>query len=186
MLPVELISFTGSCLQDNKIELQWATASEQNSDSFYIEKSTDGYNFITIGSVAAVGNSSSLREYSFTDSEISSTLNYYRITVIDRDKSIEQSRIIQIKCFEDKDIKTFYSNLTDDIIIELNTELEKDILINIIDLTGKSFFQVTRKTTMGINKIRVPIKNSMPNGIYIVSVKDGSNSFTKKILLNRK
>lgn len=186
MLPVELISFTGSCLQDNKIELQWATASEQNSDSFYIEKSIDGYYFITIGSVAAVGNSTEIRKYLFTDSEISSSVNYFRLSILDKDNSIEQSRIIQIKCAEDEDIKTFYSNLTDDIIIELNTVLEKDLLINIIDLTGQSFFQATRKTTLGINKIRVPIKNSIPNGIYIVSVKDGSNSFTKKILLNRK
>jgi hypothetical protein len=53
--------------------LQWTTASEQNSDSFFIEKSTDGSNFIIIGSVAAAGNSTEVRKYSFTDSEISSS-----------------------------------------------------------------------------------------------------------------
>jgi hypothetical protein len=186
MLPVELVSFTGSCLQNNEVELQWTTASEQNSDSFFIEKSTDGSNFIIIGSVAAAGNSTEVRKYSFTDSEISSSKNYYRITVLDKDNSIDKSKIIQIKCSEDEEIKSYYSNLTDDIIIELNAVAEKDILINLIDITGKSFFHANRKTTIGINKIRVPIKHSMPNGIYIVSIKDGNNSFTKKILLNRK
>ena len=186
MLPVELVSFTGSCIQSNVIELQWTTATEQNSDSFFIEKSTDGCNFIIIGSVAAAGNSTEVRKYSFTDSEISSSKNYYRITVLDKDNSIDKSKIIQIKCSEDEEIKSYYSNLTDDIIIELNAVAEKDILINLIDITGKSFFHANRKTTIGINKIRVPIKHSMPNGIYIVSIKDGSNSFTKKILLNRK
>ena len=186
MLPVELVSFTGSCLQNNEVELQWTTASEQNSDSFFIEKSTDGSNFIIIGSVAAAGNSTEVRKYSFTDSEISSSKNYYRITVLDKDNSIDKSKIIQIKCSEDEEIKSYYSNLTDDIIIELNAVAEKDILINLIDITGKSFFHANRKTTIGINKIRVPIKHSMPNGIYIVSIKDRNNSFTKKILLNRK
>jgi hypothetical protein len=186
MLPVELVSFTGSCIQSNVIELQWTTATEQNSDSFFIEKSTDGSNFIIIGSVAAAGNSTEVRKYSFTDSEISSSKNYYRITVLDKDNSIDKSKIIQIKCSEDEEIKSYYSNLTDDIIIELNAVAEKDILINLIDITGKSFFHANRKTTIGINKIRVPIKHSMPNGIYIVSIKDGNNSFTKKILLNRK
>jgi hypothetical protein len=186
MLPVELVSFTGSCIQSNVIELQWTTATEQNSDSFFIEKSTDGSSFIIIGSVAAAGNSTEVRKYSFTDSEISSSKNYYRITVLDKDNSIDKSKIIQIKCSEDEEIKSYYSNLTDDIIIELNAVAEKDILINLIDITGKSFFHANRKTTIGINKIRVPIKHSMPNGIYIVSIKDGNNSFTKKILLNRK
>jgi hypothetical protein len=186
MLPVELVSFTGSCIQSNVIELQWTTATEQNSDSFFIEKSTDGYSFIPIGRVAAAGNSTELRKYFFTDSEISSSKNYYRITVLDKDNSIEKSKIIKIKCSEGETIKTYYSNLTDDIIIELNTVLEKDILINIINITGQAFFVANRKITIGINKIRIPIKHSMPNGIYIVSIKDGNNSFTKKILLNRK
>lgn len=186
MLPVELVSFTGSCIQSNVIELQWTTATEQNSDSFFIEKSTDGYSFIPIGRVAAAGNSTELRKYFFTDSEISASINYYRLTVLDKDNSIEKSKIIKIKCSEGETIKTYYSNLTDDIIIELNTVLEKDILINIINITGQPFFQATRKITLGINKIRIPIKHSMPNGIYIISIKDGNNSFTKKILLNRK
>lgn len=186
MLPVELVSFTGSCIQSNVIELQWTTATEQNSDSFFIEKSTDGYSFIPIGRVAAAGNSTELRKYFFTDSEISASINYYRLTVLDKDNSIEKSKIIKIKCSEGETIKTYYSNLRDDIIIELNTVLEKDILINLIDITGKSFFHANRKITLGINKIRIPIKHSMPNGIYIISIKDGNNSFTKKILLNRK
>jgi hypothetical protein len=145
MLPVELVSFTGSCIQSNVIELQWTTATEQNSDSFFIEKSTDGYSFIPIGRVAAAGNSTELRKYFFTDSEISASINYYRLTVLDKDNSIDKSKIIKIKCSEGETIKTYYSNLTDDIIIELNTVLEKDILINIINITGQAFFRSKQK-----------------------------------------
>lgn len=46
-LPIVLLSFTGTC-EENKISLEWVTASENNNDYFSIEKSIDGINWENI------------------------------------------------------------------------------------------------------------------------------------------
>ena len=48
LLPIELISFTGT-LADGQVELAWATAAEINNDYFTIERSTNGMTFTELG-----------------------------------------------------------------------------------------------------------------------------------------
>ncbi|MEI9956490.1 MAG: hypothetical protein WDM90_09365 [Ferruginibacter sp.] len=66
ILPVKLINFTAT---DNKGKnlLQWQTATEINSDYFNVERSSNGQDFEVIGKVKAVGNSSNIINYNFTD-----------------------------------------------------------------------------------------------------------------------
>jgi hypothetical protein len=94
-LPVTLIDFKCK-LGDNFILLEWSTSSEQNSKNFDIEKSTDGLNYHKIGSVNAAGNSSSRKDYSFRDLQLSS-LNYYRLRINDIDGKNKLSNIILIR-----------------------------------------------------------------------------------------
>ena len=46
-------------------ELDWSTASEINKDSFEVQHSLDGINFLAIDHVKGSGNTSSITSYSF-------------------------------------------------------------------------------------------------------------------------
>jgi trimeric autotransporter adhesin len=95
VLPVSLISFNG-VLDNDKIPLSWVTSSEQNSMHFDIEKSSDGVNYYSIGIIPAAGNSSSDRNYGFTDDQVKE-FNYYRLKMVDIDGRFVYSQIILIK-----------------------------------------------------------------------------------------
>ena len=47
-LPVDLVAFTATVV-NSAVKLEWRTASELNNDYFLVQRSTDGYNFSTIG-----------------------------------------------------------------------------------------------------------------------------------------
>jgi hypothetical protein len=83
-LPVALTDFKAS-KQNSSVLLQWNTATEQNSHSFAIERSTDGNNFTAIGSVRAAGNSNSKKLYRYEDISPLRGNNYYRLKLIDAD-----------------------------------------------------------------------------------------------------
>ncbi|TCJ14257.1 hypothetical protein EPD60_09650 [Flaviaesturariibacter flavus] len=83
VLPVTFISFTGQRRGGNDA-LSWSTASESNSDRFEIEESSDGRSFRVIGTVAAAGYSSTLRNYSYSNNGVQGT-HYYRIRQVDLD-----------------------------------------------------------------------------------------------------
>lgn len=82
VLPVELMYFEAIAIH-NGVKLQWATASETNSDYFLIEKSRDGFHWTTVNMVKSAGNSNELLEYSIVDAVAQSGVVYYRLKQVD-------------------------------------------------------------------------------------------------------
>jgi PQQ-dependent dehydrogenase (s-GDH family) len=72
-LPVRLLSFTGSLINNNATLLTWVTGNEVNTANFEIERSIDGNSYDKIGTVAASGTSSSETNYSYTDNDVATT-----------------------------------------------------------------------------------------------------------------
>jgi hypothetical protein len=97
-LPVSLISFavrraagSGAAL------LSWATASELNSASFVVERTTNpAAGFVAIGQVAAAGSSSTTRSYSLTDTDAATQRGtlYYRLRQLDADGQAHLSGVV--------------------------------------------------------------------------------------------
>ncbi len=96
-LPVELISFNAHKIGD-AIRLQWATASEQNSDHFEVERSSDLSSWEIIGTLASRGSHAALWQiYSLRDEKPLSDLNYYRLRQVDKDGSRHYSPVVVVR-----------------------------------------------------------------------------------------
>ncbi len=76
--------------------LSWSTASEENNALFVVEKSSDGVEFINIGSVEGAGNSAELREYTYLDIMATGERNYYRLKQVDDDGSFSYSEVVLV------------------------------------------------------------------------------------------
>lgn len=81
-LPVELASFT-SVVSGNDVTLNWATSSEVNNSRFEIERSANGTEWATTGTVAGNGNSTTPISYSYTDKGLAIGSYSYRLKQID-------------------------------------------------------------------------------------------------------
>ncbi|MEO8066493.1 MAG: T9SS type A sorting domain-containing protein [Flavobacteriales bacterium] len=94
-LPIELLRFQG---RDHGVVniLEWATASEQNSEHFTVERSNDGGHFVPVLQVGAAGNSGSVIDYSANDPTPGPGINYYRLRTTDLDGSSELSDVIAV------------------------------------------------------------------------------------------
>ncbi len=75
-LSIKLTAFTARNIANERNQIDWKTAIEEAGTTFEIERSADGREFISIGSVNANGKSSS---YTFYDVEPLSGTNYYRL-----------------------------------------------------------------------------------------------------------
>jgi hypothetical protein len=95
LLPIELPSFTGDCSGGTRV-LNWSTATESNNAYFTIEYSTDGVSWQAAGTVAGAGNSSTMRNYSFTDGALRPGTVYYRLRQTDLDGKSSYSSIISV------------------------------------------------------------------------------------------
>ncbi len=96
-VPVQLTTFQGT-LQNNKtVLLQWTTSAEYNSKHFELEKSIDGISYRKIATIAAAGNSSITRNYSYTDREPLTEKSYYRLKSVDIDNDFKVSNVVLLK-----------------------------------------------------------------------------------------
>ncbi len=95
VLPIELISFEGVYVGSFN-QLKWITATETNNDYFILERSVDGLKWTEIGKVSGSGNSYQNKTYYFKDNGFDNTLNYYRLTQVDYNKSSKTSNLIVV------------------------------------------------------------------------------------------
>jgi hypothetical protein len=96
-VPVELTSFEAKKI-DNKIYLNWSTATETNNDRFEIYKRyADTDEWMLLGTVKGKGTTTEFSTYEFVDNDIYK-LNtyYYQLKQIDYDGSFEYSKIISV------------------------------------------------------------------------------------------
>lgn len=171
-LPVELISFTASALDNNSIELTWQTASETNNDYFVLEKSNDGRLFSKIVQVQGNGNSSRVNDYSFTDSDIPDLkILYYRLRQIDYDGSEHYSKIIPaFLATEDfKLIKTYSDEQTQSLNFYMRCNSPGNIEFLVTDILGKIKFRGTQTAEKDMNHIQLDTKH-LSRGIYFYTI----------------
>lgn len=95
-LPVELVSFDASATDNGTVELEWITATEQQSDHFTVERSGDLLNWTSVASVDAAGTSHAPIVYSATDTEPLPGVGYYRLRQTDVDGSSTLSAVIPV------------------------------------------------------------------------------------------
>ncbi len=167
VVPVKLSQFTATKLP-NAVALNWQTEIEQNSRSFIIEKSTDGFTFFTVGNIAAKGNSSNTVQYSFNDISFLSPTIFYRLKMEDQDGKFEYSKIVRLNN-ENKSAILIYPNPTKDafVLSSLNNELINSHAL-LIDAEGKIIkeFVITATTQT------VDINNLVP-GTYSIKLANG-------------
>ncbi len=78
--PMKLLSFTAE-LENNYTMINWFTASENGTEEYIIERSSDTRNYKEVGRVKAAGISQSLKAYALVDKEPSVGITYYRLAL---------------------------------------------------------------------------------------------------------
>ncbi|MBT32504.1 MAG: hypothetical protein CMO01_22800 [Thalassobius sp.] len=187
ILPVDLLSFTGSVV-DEIIELNWQTSTEENTESFEVEKSINGTEFYSIGNVTAVGNSTTINSYSFDDTDPAGGSNYYRLKILDKDGNYEYSNVITVNFEVNGEHRILvHPNPVENHMVNLTLwgyKYEKEIHIKIIDMLGKIVFtSVIEDNTQQILQTELHLPDYLPTGIYQVIVNGSSTPKSQKILV---
>ncbi len=177
-LPVTWLYFTG-INRDIHNHLSWATASEQNSKEFIIERSFTGSDFSKIGSLQASGNSAGRREYEFTDKNINklgSPVFYYRLKQVDNDGKFRYSSIVKLTYrTAEKQPSIVYPNPTKGLItIAIGDKQLIKSEARILDINGR-----IAKTITIISEVQTISLDNLAPGIYFIRLTNGE---TMKIM----
>lgn len=98
-LPVQLASFTGRRISEERVRLNWRTISELNNYGFYVQRRMDGlsdWETIQHSFVAGHGTTHEPRDYSYTDHTAIGLTIQYRLQQIDFDGTVHFSEPITV------------------------------------------------------------------------------------------
>lgn len=140
-LPVVLISFTVSKLDDNSVGLIWKTALEIDSEYFDIQHSIDARSFKSIGKILAKSDKENEQTYKFTHINYDDFhINYYRLKMVDKDGSFTYSKIQSIEGVSKSSLKLSPNPTTDEVFIAAKN-LSNIISVKVLDLEGKVVYK---------------------------------------------
>jgi hypothetical protein len=181
-LPVILVSFSAT-KESGTALLNWSTTFETNSDHFEVQRSMNGKDWNKIGVVTSHGESTSLRNYSFSDSKPTGGENLYRLKIVDKDATFAYSRIQSIS-FERLDQElSIYPNPTSDYISVRDYNKVKNI--SVTDTFGNEVSSVNNASPVTVSTGQINVK-SLSTGIYLVKITHLNGALsTHKLLINR-
>ncbi|NME71910.1 T9SS type A sorting domain-containing protein [Flammeovirga aprica] len=153
-LPVEL-TYLEAYGEDEKVIVEWETASEHNASHFDIQRSSDRKHWETIGTVRAGGNSQNVISYTFVDeSPISNA--FYRLKQVDFDSEYELFGPIEV--------------ISDGITQEMNATFMPN------NITKGESFQMSISGLNGGNALSIQVYNNQGNKVYAEQVDEIDSS----------
>ena len=190
-LPVELVSFN-SIVSDNKVELNWITATEVNNYGFEVErgigqKAIGNSAWEKIGFVQGNGNSNSPKEYRFTDNTTTSGLYAYRLKQIDNDGTFKYSETIEVLVSQipnDFSLNQNYPNpFNPSTTISYDIPKTSFVKISVNDILGKEIKTlVNEQNNSGHYEIIFDAKE-LAAGIYYYTISAGEFKQSRKMIL---
>ena len=172
-LPLTLTKFTAN-RQGNEALLQWQTGQEENTSHFNVERSADGSQFTTIGTVAAAGNSNRPLNYNFTDGTPGKNANYYRLKEADLDGHFTYSPV-KLLVFQTTGRLVWY--VTGNKTVQVNLQQGSNERYTLTDLNGHTL----REGQLSGGKTDI---SGYPAGLYVIKVMTTSGQImNSKILL---
>ncbi|MXZ11213.1 MAG: T9SS type A sorting domain-containing protein [Gemmatimonadetes bacterium] len=192
---VELSSFVGSVVED-RVVINWTTASQTNNAGFRVLRSTDGETYEAVSElIVGAGTTDQLMDYMFEDNSLpAAEIVYYVLEQIDLDGTVNLSNPIEVLLGARFTLPTEFSsavypnpfNPRTTISYELPTDTAVSVII--YDAIGQEIRQlVSQHYTAGRYSVQWDAKDhmgrSVGSGVYIAKIKAGPNTAIQKMLL---
>lgn len=177
ILPLSLIDFNGFYKNQGKVELNWVTISEQNTEGFDIERSFDGTKWEKVGALKTEPTSSSKQTYHFIDDAgrnraIKKDL-YYRLKQIGLDNKSAYSRIMIVRVYNTpstKMISVTPNPAKNDIGVNVQLNESSFVVMKVLNGNGTEVLKKSLKANAGSNSYLLEGTSKLQSGMYMLEV----------------
>ncbi len=185
-LPVELLSFTGRIMEDEKILLEWITVSEENNRHFVVERSADGQHFDALGVIAGNGTTDVQQQYQLVDQH-PLPVGYYRLMQVDYDGTFAYSNVVVVELGADPGLRlrAYPSVAEENVRLRFSPFRTTGLLLKVVNSVGLEMYEERINAPLEVNFRTIDLFGYEP-GIYHVSLTDGYDFATAKFVVMSK
>jgi hypothetical protein len=161
-------------------------AQERDVQAYEVERSEDGRNWITAGSVSSLGNSSVQRNYTFADNNISGLKQLYRLRQVDLNGASKLSNIVTINGVRPTVLALsglFPNPAVSKVNLMVDAPQKDNLTIMVMDAVGRLVKTQRSFVDQGSNTLQVDV-TGLAQGSYLIKVtcESGCQTLTGKFI----
>lgn len=165
------LSFTGS-LENENVQLKWTTAKGFAADKFIIERSTDGLNFNSIGTMnVAANNNNTVSQYYFSDISAPSGNIFYRLHIVKSNRPAAYSNVIEISSKGKVSISVMPNPVTDVFTVKFQHAITANYNMSIVSAEGRMIFSNNYPIRTGDAKT-IQRPHGSVTGVYFLLIRN--------------
>jgi hypothetical protein len=175
------IDVQGFLQNTNNAYVQWHVSDQNDIASYDIEKSTDGLNYIKVGSVPVARTN--ISDYNWTDEDLMQGATFYRIRAVENDGREEYSRKVTIAYGNTDnsgipDITIFPNPVSTNGTIGLQTTNIPDgvYTVLLVNESGQAIFTTQLDHTEGNTVETITTNTSLQSGVYFMTITGRDNA----------
>lgn len=180
VLPLTLIKFDGHTTDQNTNVLEWVTASESNTAWIILERSSNVTDWELVERLPAQGWSSEMHNYSAEDTN-PYAVTYYRLRIVDLDGLEYFSNIVVLERNTLSGVVISPVPARDAVYMQFDASESGELSLAITDVLGRELSREIMPIQVGLNTQQIDI-SKLPVGLYYVTVDNGVDSHTKRII----
>jgi hypothetical protein len=183
-LPLTLTNFSGQAEAAGNL-LSWQTASEENTAYFEVQRAIPGTAiFEDLGRVAAAGNSSLTRQYSYTDALASTHAAYsYRLKMVDEDGRYTYSPVVTLQpTVPSLSVVVAPNPCIEPVSLTVGSPVAGAATVVVLDMNGARLVERSVVLQKGDNALNVSMIAGLPQGVYFLQVTTATQQQTVKFV----
>jgi len=182
-LPIRL-NYFDAALKNEKVNIEWETLSEINSDYFIVQRADKSGQFYDLFKVDANENSSEVIFYNAIDENPMKGISYYRLVLVDIDGLQEFSDIKSV-VFNEDDVELYIVPNPNNGVFELfyTSEISNEAKIEIYTTGGQILKSENFSLKIGDQIIPLDYRD-LPKGVYILKFYSNNKVITEKLVVN--
>jgi hypothetical protein len=165
----ELLQEYYAKVRGNKVDVSWLMSFETDVDHYEILRSSNGKDFISIGSIKANNNPDIRQSYTFTDENPMMGFNFYRLRQVQKNGKEHNYRMLSAE-MRKLDISIYPNPIKNDLNINFGRELMPGTVVKVYDVLGHVVYykELTERTL----DFKIDM-NDCTKGLYYLSVSSG-------------
>ena len=178
-LPTSVLNLNGKNIGGFN-QLKWTVNEEVNTTKYEVERSLNGRDFESVGTVFAAGRT----DYDFADNiaGLRSSAYFYRIRIIDDNGDYRYSNVLRLGITVDAQlVKVAPNPFTDKLRLQIGSSQRESLRVSLTDVTGRMVLNRVVNVQSGMNAVEIANIGQLANGIYMLRVSGEFGTYTERI-----
>jgi hypothetical protein len=171
---------------DQQIELSWATMMESGIDYYEIQRSGDGMNFVDIDQIDSkmtISTNDFQLNYQYADAHPLPGTSFYRIQIIGKDGSINQTTVVQIINSSITGTRIYPTVVqSNTLFIESDKNL-REVKMEFFDLSGNKISETDWSSLNGRQTVQVSKAGNLPTGTYVARLTANGQNIKSQLVI---